>query len=81
MLDAAPQLEKRYPSQWKGKQHIDRALVQCLLSVSIVVIAEPFFTTADDQEELCSEYASYFKGKAMEELDDLARSFSLGEWT
>lgn len=79
MLDAAPQLEKRYPSQWKGKQHIDRALVQCLLSVSIVRMAEPCSHIADDQEELCSEYASYFKDKTMEELDDLARSFSLGE--
>ena len=34
MLDAAPSLAKRYPSQWKGTQHIDRVLRQCLLSVS-----------------------------------------------
>lgn len=27
-------------------------------------------------EELCGEFASYFEGKSMEELDALARSFS-----
>lgn len=31
------------------------------------------------QEELCPEYASYFEGKTKEELDDLAKSFALGE--
>ena len=34
MLEAAPTLQKRYPSQWKGSQHIDRVIRQCLLSVS-----------------------------------------------
>jgi hypothetical protein len=27
------------------------------------------------QEELCDEYASYFKDKTLEELDELAKSF------
>ncbi|GHJ89604.1 hypothetical protein NliqN6_6006 [Naganishia liquefaciens] len=29
-------------------------------------------------ESLCAEYAEYFRGKSMEELDELARSFELG---
>ncbi|KAK1921050.1 glycoside hydrolase superfamily [Papiliotrema laurentii] len=60
MFKAAPWLEKRYPSAWKGVKHINRVLRECLLS-----------------EELCVEYASYFKDKSMEELDQLAHSFAL----
>jgi hypothetical protein len=34
MFKAAPWLEKRYPSAWKGVKHINRVLRECLLSVS-----------------------------------------------
>jgi hypothetical protein len=36
---------------------------------------------ADDlfQEELVHEYGAYFEGKTKEELDELARSFALGQ--
>jgi hypothetical protein len=78
MLDAAPSLEKRYPSQWKGYQHVDRVIRQCLLSVSEWMSHEaPRLTTKD---ELCAEYASYFEGKSMEELDALAKSFALSKF-
>jgi hypothetical protein len=30
-------------------------------------------------EELCHEYAEFFRGKSFDELDALAKSFSLGE--
>ncbi len=30
-------------------------------------------------EELCHEYAAYYKGKNFEELEELAKSFSFGE--
>ena len=32
------------------------------------------------QEELCGEFASYFEGKSMQELDDIAKSFKLGKF-
>ena len=30
------------------------------------------------QEELCDEYAEFFRGKTEEDLEEVAKSFSLG---
>ncbi|ORX40964.1 glycoside hydrolase superfamily [Kockovaella imperatae] len=62
MLEAAPALEHKYPSTWRGVKHISRMLRNCLLS-----------------ECLVDEYASYFEGKSMQELDELAQSFKLSK--
>ena len=34
-------------------------------------------TLLTSQEELCHEYAEYFRGKSEKELDELAKSFTL----
>jgi hypothetical protein len=31
-------------------------------------------------EELCDEYAEYFRGKSEEELEEIAKSFALGKY-
>lgn len=84
MLEAAPSLKGRYPSHWKGVQHIRRLLREVLLSVRTGSgrcgrVWRSVLMLVCLQEELCPEYASYFEGKTKEELDDLAKSFALGE--
>jgi hypothetical protein len=71
---------ERYPFMWKNNDRwLGRLVREILLSVSP---RDPFWSCVNkltSQEELCREYASYFKGKTTEELDELAKSFSLSE--
>ena len=60
VLDAVPNITKRYPTMWQGTKYISRLIRNILVS-----------------EELCPEYASYFKDKSFDELDALAKSFAL----
>jgi hypothetical protein len=71
---------ERYPFMWKNNDRwLGRLVREILLSVSPRYPFRSCIRKLTLQEELCREYASYFKGKTTEELDELAKSFSLSE--
>lgn len=51
-----------YPTTWDTKRHVERAVLQTLLS-----------------DSLQGEFAELFRGKSMQELEELARSFHFEE--
>ncbi len=82
MLEAVPSISKRYPPMWGANKHISRIVRNILLSVGErpSTLLPHAMLILIVKEELCYEFAAYFEGKSMEELNSLAKSFTFGEF-